>query len=68
MIGHLFGVAPASGAKQKPAIRNLIARGDELCRLNRIAMNHETHAGADAQRTVVAAAAVSETEGSITSL
>src|ERR1700720_3336385 len=42
-------VPPAADAEQKPAARDLVDRGDELCGLDRVALNDEAHPGPDLQ-------------------
>ena len=42
-------VPAAADAEQKPAARDLVDRGDELCGLDRVALDDEAHPGADLQ-------------------
>jgi len=45
----LLTVPTAADTKQKPAARHLVDRGDELCRLDRVALHDQAHPGRELQ-------------------
>src|ERR1700730_18663288 len=46
VVFHLFGIPAAADAEQEAALRHLIERGDEVCGLDRVALDHQTDGGA----------------------
>jgi hypothetical protein len=58
--------APAH-AKQKPPARHLVDRGNQLCGLDGVRLHNQAHTSGELQPLVTAAAALSTTNGSMTS-
>jgi hypothetical protein len=50
VIFHLLAMPADPDAKQKPAPRKIVERGDGIGRVDGIALIHETDAGADLER------------------
>ena len=67
VVLDLLLVPAAADAEQEPPARHLVDRGDELGGLDRVALDDEAHAGGYLELLVAPAAAVSVTNGSITS-
>jgi hypothetical protein len=66
VILDVLDVSAAADAEQKPLAGDLVDRGDELCHLDRVALNDEADAGCQLE-LVTAAAVVNVTKGSMTS-
>jgi hypothetical protein len=67
VVFQLLGVPAAADPENEPPARDLIERGDELGRLDRVALDDRHTPVASLSRLVATAAALKVTNGSITS-